>query len=168
MSAVSGGSERHPVVNLVPVTRENWHQARALSVRPDQESFVPPVIVSLAKVGIRPGGPEDEHRPYAVMDGSQMVGFGELSGAFGSWETLWLGGFLVDARFQQQGYGRAALAEFVDLARGVPACRTLGLTVHPENAVAQRLYRSRGFETRGELFEGEVVYRLPLVDAEQR
>jgi diamine N-acetyltransferase len=151
-----------PDVVLVPVTRDNWHEARSLAVRPDQNTFVPEVIVSLAKVGIRPGGPDDEHRPYAVLADGVMVGFGSLSGAFGIWETLWLGGFLIDARFQGHGLGAAALDAFIELAGHQPGCRELGLTVHPDNATAQRLYRSHGFATRGELYDGEVVFRRAL------
>ncbi len=160
--AVDGGPHPIPVVELVPVTRDNWREARLLGVRPDQETFTPPVIVSLAKMGIRPGGPDDEHRPYAVMADGVMVGFGELSGAFGSWETLWFGGFLIDARYQGRGLGAAALEAFVELARQEPGCRELGLTVVPENEHARRLYRSHEFRSTGDLYEGEIVHRRRL------
>jgi diamine N-acetyltransferase len=156
------------IVELAPVTRINWREAISLRVRPDQEPFTPSVAVSLAKVGIRPDGPDDEHRPYAVLADGAMVGFGELSGSFGSWETLWFGGFLIDARFQGRGLGAAALEAFVELARRVPACLELGLTVVPENEVGRRLYRAHGFRETGERFEGELIHRRRLEPGVER
>jgi ribosomal protein S18 acetylase RimI-like enzyme len=38
----------------------------------------------------------------------------------------------------------------------------MALTVHPENTVAQRLYRSQGFVPTGDEQDGEPVYALEL------
>ena len=151
-----------PRVRLVPITRDNWREAISLRVRADQESFVPSVAISLAKALVRPDGPDDEHRPYAAVADGVMVGFGSLSANFGVAEILWIGGFLIDARFQGRGFGRAAPNAFVALARQEPSCRAVGLTVEPHNALAIRLYRSRGFEATGEMFDGELVHLLRL------
>jgi len=154
-----------PAVVLVPVTRDNWREAIALRVRPDQEVFVPSVAVSLAKVAIRPDGPDEDYRSFGVMAEGAMVGFGQLIGQFGRSETLWIGGFLVDARFQGRGFGGSALDDFVALARREPGCRLVGLTVEPHNAHAIRLYASRGFQPTGAVYDGELVHLLALAPA---
>lgn len=151
-----------PSVTLVPITRENWLAAIALRVRPDQEAFVPSVPVSLAKVAIKPDGPEEEYRSFAVMADGTMVGFGQLVGQFGVSPTLWISGLLIDAAFQGQGFGLAAVLAFVELAASAPACREVGLTVEPHNEQARRLYRSLGFVDTGQMYDSELVHRLSL------
>ncbi len=153
-----------PAVELVPITRENWLEAAALRVSPDQEAFVPPAIVSIAKGVVRPDGPDEEYRPYAVMADGVIVGFGQLAGQFGVGDTLWLNGFLIDERFQGRGLGRAALEAFVGLVSSEPNCTAVQLTVQPRNAVARGLYERAGFRPTSEVYEGELVYRLELND----
>ena len=69
--------------------------------------------------------------------------------------TLGLRGFFIDARWQGQGLGTAALrAMFVDLVARYSAARQLALNVNGDNHVAQRLYLGAGFVDSGELYYG--------------
>ncbi|MBM4408007.1 MAG: GNAT family N-acetyltransferase [Chloroflexi bacterium] len=149
-----------PAVELVPITRDNWLEAIALKVATDQNAFTPSVAVSLAKESIRPDGPEDEYRSYGIRADGAMVGFGQLCKDFRTPGTCWIGGFLIDRRFQRRGYGRAALRALIALARREPTTTGVGLTLEPHNAVARRLYESEGFAATGDVYAGELVFEL--------
>ncbi len=69
--------------------------------------------------------------------------------------TLGLRAFFIDARWQGQGLGAAALhAMFIDLAERHPAARQLALSVNANNRTALRLYLRAGFVDSGELYHG--------------
>ena len=53
-----------------------------------------------------------------------------------------------------------ALIEFIK--KRFAGCRTIHITVHPENERAIRLYTAAGFQPTGEERWGEPVYRLTL------
>lgn len=69
--------------------------------------------------------------------------------------TLGLRAFFIDARWQGQGLGAAALrAMFPDLVARYPDARQLALGVSSDNRVAMHLYLRAGFVDRGELYHG--------------
>ena len=155
-------------VTLQPVTRTNWRQTLALTVHPHQQRFVagtsPPAAVALAKAYIQPQGLPT--RPYAIYADDVMVGYFNLVFDPDSSETYWLYHFFIDHRYQGRGYGRLAMdAIWTLLLDNFPHCRSVSLTVHPENVAAQRLYTRAGFRPTGQFHEaegGEPIYRLCL------
>ncbi len=148
-------------VLLKEISRENWEEALHLSVRPDQQRFTPTVAVSLAKAYIRPEGPPNT--PYAVYADGQMVGFLNTVCDPRTTDTYWINGVLIDHACQGRGYGRAAMEQVIALlVEKYPRCAQISLTVHPENTVAQRLYRSLGFIDGGEMLGEEMIWRLPV------
>ncbi|MEO8748654.1 MAG: GNAT family N-acetyltransferase, partial [Rhodanobacter sp.] len=67
--------------------------------------------------------------------------------------TLGLRAFFIDARWQGQGLGKAAVeAMLADLVRRHPGTRQLALCVGADNCVARRLYLHAGFVESGELY----------------
>ncbi len=153
------------VITLRELSRENWREALQLSVHPDQQRFVadysPIALVGLAKAYVRPLGLI--WLPYAVYAGHEMVGFLELAFEPGSPDQYWMYHFFIDRQYQGQGFGKKALAAFVELVeRTYPECRCINLTVHPENTAAQHLYRSAGFIPTNQEYFGEVLFRLTL------
>lgn len=69
--------------------------------------------------------------------------------------TLGLRAFFIDARWQGQGLGTAALrAMFPDLVARYPAARQLALSVSTGNQVALHLYLRAGFVDGGERYHG--------------
>ena len=69
--------------------------------------------------------------------------------------TLGLRAFFIDARWQGQGLGTAALrAMFPDLVTRYPAARQLALSVSTGNQVAMHLYLRAGFVDGGERYHG--------------
>ena len=61
--------------------------------------------------------------------------------------------FMIDRRYQGNGYGREALKQAVDFVRTAPCGKAeyCWLSYEPENEVARKLYLSMGFEEKPEL-----------------
>lgn len=158
-------------VTIAAVTRANWREALTLAVAPDQQRFVagyaPIAALALAKAYIRPGGAVWAPYVFYAHDSAQaasngaMVGFATLAYEPESADSYWLYHFFIDERYQGHGYGRLALERLIAVTLAThPRCRAIQLTVHPENARAQRFYTNAGFHATGELLDGEPVYRL--------
>jgi diamine N-acetyltransferase len=147
------------------VTRENWREALGLAVLPDQQRFiadyVPIAAIALAKAYIRPGGLV--WIPYTFYVNTTMIGFTELAYEPGSVDEYWIFHFFIDHHYQGQGYGKKALELFLQLIKEQHAqCRSIQLTVHPENERARHLYTGAGFQPTGAEFSGEPVYKIML------
>jgi len=153
------------MVTLREITRENWREALALSVHPDQQRFVadyaPIVLVGLAKAYVSQFGLT--WLPYAIYEGHEMIGFVELALDPGSTDDYWMYHFFIDQRYQGKGLGKKALSAFIEhVERHYPECRCINLTLHPDNHLAQQLYTAAGFvRTRDEAF-GEPLFRLQI------
>lgn len=153
------------LTTIQPVTRDNWRHALTLSVHPAQLRFVadfsPPAAIALAKAYIRPSSLPVA--PYGIYVDDTMIGYFNLVYAHGSADTYWIYHFFVDHRYQGHGYGTRALQAIIALLRREhPCCRSVSLTVHPDNVAAQRLYTRAGFVPTGESQDGEPLYRLRL------
>lgn len=149
-------------LDLAPIDQHNWRAALAVQVAPDQLRYVaghqPVALVILAKAYVRPGDLDWE--PLAVTEGASTVAVVALAHASTHTEMLHLA---VDLRRQGQGVGSAAV-ELV-LAHVIttrPDAEDLRLTVHPDNARGQRLYRRRGFSPNGEVRDGEPLWSLTI------
>ncbi len=153
------------IMILHEVTQTNWRETLKLTVRPEQQRFVadyvPIAAIALAKAYIRPGGLI--WTPYAFYTETDMVGFAVLAYESESTENYWLRHFFIDQRYQGKGYGKQALHLFLEFVKDHHArCQTLKLTVHPENYVAQHLYKSIGFQPTETEVDEEPVYKLTL------
>ena len=151
-----------PELTIKEVIRENWPEALALRVTPEQEEFVPSVAESVAEAYILPH-PKELVAPFAIYAGEEMIGFWAYSYESESDDNYWINGFLIDHRFQGKGYGKAALQAILAHAhRHFPKCQRIGLTVLPDNIAAQALYKGLRFEDSGEVYEGELIYYRPM------
>jgi diamine N-acetyltransferase len=73
--------------------------------------------------------------------------------------STWIGGFVVDHRWQRRGVGSSALGALIDRFT-VEGRLDLALSYSPENAAAQHLYLRHGFVETGETEDDEIVARL--------
>ena len=108
-------------ISVREVTSENWEEALALSVWPEQREFVPAVARSLAKCHVRPDG--KTYEPFAVYSADELVGFYTLSYNPADATKCYLGGFLIDRAHQRRGLGSAALAQYLTGSRAGPRVR---------------------------------------------
>lgn len=157
-------------ITIAEVTRANWRATLALSVAPTQQRFIagyaPIAALGLAKAYVRPLGLVWTPYAFYAHDNTtepegEPVGFAMLAYTPESADDYWLFHFFIDQRFQGQGYGALALQQLIALVRAThPHSRSLQLTVHPENARAQRLYARAGFRPTGESLDGEPRFIL--------
>ena len=146
-----------------PITADNWLDAIALKVKPEQQSFVPDVSLSLAKAYIKPGG--IYHDPFGIYSNELQIMVGFYSFMYKPHDTrvCYVGGFLIDARYQHRQYGRAAMNDFLEMVPArFPDCKGVYLTVHPDNLSAESFYSHFGFRKTGLVMDGEDGMALDL------
>ena len=140
---------------LRTIDRTNYMDCILLQIAPEQTLFVADNARSLAEAAY-----EEGLHPLAVYADTQMVGFllYDYDPDIPGWS---LSRFMIDRRFQGQGYGRQALLAFLDLFQREVGADSLYISVHVDNAAMRRLAHGLGFTPLEELsytFQG-VLYR---------
>jgi diamine N-acetyltransferase len=149
-------------VHLRPLTDENRAELEALRTAPAQERFVNSVTDALAEAREEPGGKAIQ---WGLYDGDTPVGFvmisDEVDGAGYIAQYLWK--LLVDERYQQGGYGTAALDLVVEYFRARPGVEVMWTSAGQGDGSPIPFYERYGFVRTGDLvFDGEVLLRLDL------
>ena len=151
-------------MTLREITDANRSAVEALRVTADQENYVAGVAESLVEAAETPGA-----CPWyrAVYADDVPVGFVMLSDNIPPERSEYLGPYflwrlLIDARWQRQGYGKAALDLTVAYVRTRPQAETLFTSVVPGEGSPHGFYVGYGFVPTGAMHDGEPVYELPL------
>jgi diamine N-acetyltransferase len=147
---------REKIVNAVlrEITMDNFRECINLSVADAQRGFVASNTYSLAEAKA-----DAVSVPLAIYSDDRMVGF--IMYDFEPHEGRgYITRLMVDQRFQGNGYGRRAMEHVIDRLRRIPTCKEIQTSFVPENATADSLYTSLGFDRTGEMDEGEIVLRL--------
>jgi diamine N-acetyltransferase len=146
-------------LTLRPITRENLRAVCDLDVRPEQRDSVAPNAFSIAQAYV-----EDRAWPRAIYLGETPIGFVMLHldrhAPDGPVVFLWR--FMIDARHQRRGYGRAALDLVVSHVRGFPGASELRSSYVDGEAGPGGFYRAYGFRETGEHEHDKVVIALSL------
>ena len=149
-------------VTLREITADTVRAVTKLSVADSQQGFVAPNAVSLAQALF---APEAWYR--AIYCGEELAGFVMLADeslrspppaqpGVGVWR------FMIDAKFQGRGVGRAALLRVIEHVRSKGLFRELELSYVPGPGCPEPFYRSLGFQPTGRVDDGEIVMALPL------
>ncbi len=147
-------------VTLRPITEENWHACIELQVTDEQVDFVAPNVYSIAETRFEP-----TWEPLAIYadipgeNGVEAVMVGFVMYDTSDYEII---RFMIDARYQGRGYGRAAMMWLLDEFARERAHASTSLSFVPGNVAAEQLYASVGFRKTGEIFEGELVMTRPV------
>ena len=151
-----------PLFEVRPVTDANVDDLIKLKTTPEQEAFVASVPKSLAQAAYRPAG-----RPLGLYANGEPVGLLLLWDARRDpdlserADQLYIWRLSIDARFQRQGHGQAAMRWLIDEARRMGVA-SVGLSHVPANPVGA-FYQRFGFAYTGVVKEGEHEMILPLV-----
>ena len=143
------------------VGEDNVDALIKLATTAEQERFVASVAKSLAQAAYRPAG-----RPLALYAQGEPVGLLVLWDARRDpdpaqrADRLYLWRLLIDARYQRQGHGQAAMRWLIDEARRLGVA-SVGLSHIPENPVGA-FYERFGFRYTGKVNEGEHEMVLQL------
>ena len=137
-------SPNSDIITLREITPENFEDVLKLKVKSGQESFVSTTAYSLAQALAYRG----RAYPFAVYAGETTVGF-IMFGYYKEREQFTLWKFLIDGRYQNKGYGKAALAKGIEMMEKEYGVNELYTGVALGNDVAENLYKSVGFELTG-------------------
>jgi len=134
---------------LRPITQYNWVECINLRVSEEQERrhAIAPNVTSLAQAYGEPWWV-----PLGIYADDKMVGFVMYGRRPGS-DINYIMRFMVDARYQGLGYGRAGLAAVIERIRQEDGGE-IQLDYDPNDPVAVRLYTSAGFQVIGEVEDG--------------
>ncbi|WP_144126979.1 GNAT family N-acetyltransferase [Catellatospora sichuanensis] len=149
-------------MRLEKITPKNYETALALSVRPDQEDLVAPVVKSLAEAYVF----ADRAWPRLIFDGDRLVGFvmAFLDIPWGSnpddlRSGLWRLNIAADA--QGNGYGRFAVEAVSEEIRVRGGTRAY-VTWAPRAGGPEEFYLKLGFQATGEQSGSQTVGVLDL------
>jgi len=145
---MSGPPRQRSVIQLEPVTADNWRQCAAVAVRPDQADFVQPVTYYLCLCSY-----ETIWQPLAITRAGTVIGF--VMWGIDDDRCRWIGGLTVDVTAQGSGVGRSVVEQLRDRFAGDPDCPNVALSYAPANTVARALYASLGFTETGETMPGD-------------
>ena len=144
-------------ISLRDITKENLRDILKLKVAPEQERFVAPNAVSIAQAYFD----RDVAWFRAIHVSDTPVGFVMLHDEPTA-RKYYLWRFMVDYRFQRQGYGAVALAQVIAYVRQRPGAQELLTSVVSGEGSPGAFYEKLGFAYTGEMEEGERVMRKPL------
>ena len=152
------------MLEIRPVTKENWEALIKLKVRQDQRNFVASNLYSIAQAQF---GDEFEGHwdlfPYGIYDSDAPVGFLMYALRFEHPKhQAFIQRLMVDENFQGKGFGRYGMEWMLEVFRADERINTVAISYEPENEGARKLYASLGFVETGEVIEGEVVDILKL------
>ena len=134
------------MVELKPITEDNFLDAFHLRLAPGQEEFVSHPIRSLAQAYVY----RNQCQPFGICAAGKMVGYvmviyDDDVPEYDIWHMM------IDEGSQGQGYGGEALDRVIDYIRTKPFgdAGRIALTCNKRNAIALKLYESKGFSPTG-------------------
>lgn len=154
-------------VTLREVTKDTVRVICRLKPTPHQERFVAPNAVSIAQAYFQPEAwfrgiyADDEPVGFVMLeDWSQVEGAEPELYRGERYIALWR--FMVDGRYQGQGFGRRALEMIIAHAKSKPGIPQMLLSYVPGEGSPDGLYRAYGFEPTGDRDEDEIIMKLAL------
>ena len=159
------------MVELRPITEENFEDCINLDVREEQQDFIAENMCSLAEAYVAMTSGPVVPMPYGVYDAEQdnMVGFLMIGYAEEGDEDLpepfyciWR--IMTDANCQKMGYGTAALQEAIKIVKEYPLgeAKKLCAAYSTENKRANKLFVNAGFVVGEENEDGNVLAVLDI------
>ena len=147
------------MVEIKPITEDNFIDAFNLKLAPGQDEFVSHPIRSLAQAYVY----RDQCQPFGIYADGKMVGYVMVIYDYDIPEyDIWH--MMIDESMQGRGYGSEALDRVIDYIKSKPFGDSgrIALTVNKENPTARKLYEQKGFAATGIEDEDEVELVLTL------
>ena len=165
------------MINLQKITWDNWEDIIDLKVTDEQDDFIASNEYSLAQAYV--AMLNDKHPPmtFAICNNEDIVGFtmfyyqSEEENDGSDYEDkpcYTLLRFMIDKKYQGQGFGKQAMTKVLDYIKGFPHGKAnfVHLSYDPKNEAARMLYKSFGFVETGQFAsydeDAEVVAQLAL------
>lgn len=134
------------MIHLVDVTEENWLQLASLSVKEEQKSFLAPPIGILARGYVYRNC---NSQVFGIAEDEQIVGLAMVRDFTDEPIGYDLQQFMIDARFQNRGYGTQALNEILNYLKKDGRFKRVEVCVNKHDDIAIHLYQKAGFTDTG-------------------
>ena len=147
------------MVELKPITEDNFVDAFNLRLAPGQEEFVSHPVRSLAQAYVY----RNQCQPFGIYAEEKMVGYVLVIYDYDIPEyDIWH--MMIDKEEQGQGYGGEALGKVIEYIRTKPfgSSGRIALTVNKANLVAMGLYERMGFAATGAVYDDEVELTMTV------
>ena len=147
------------MIELRPITEDNFIDAFHLKLAPAQESFVSHPIRSLAQAYVY----RNQCQPFGIYAGEKMVGYVMVIYDYDVPEyDIWH--MMIDESMQGRGFGSEALDRVIEYIRTKPFGDSgrIALTCNKSNPVARKLYESKGFSATGVEDEDETELAMTV------
>ena len=151
--AAEQGPTGNNMIELRPITEDNFLDAFHLKLATGQERFVSHPIRSLAQAYVY----RNQCQPFGIYAEEKMVGYvmviyDDDVPEYDIWHMM------IDESAQGHGYGTAALDRVIDYIRTKPFGDSdrVALTCNRDNTFARKLYEKKGFLPTGVEDEDEI------------
>ena len=147
------------MIELRPITEDNFIDAFNLRLAPEQENFVSNPIRSLAQAYVY----RDQCQPFGIYAEGKMVGYVMVIYDYDVPEyDIWH--MMIDEAEQGRGYGSKALDEVIAYIGTKPFGNSnrVVLTCNKHNPLALKLYENKGFSGTGAEDEDEIELAMTI------
>ena len=142
------------MVELRDINEDNFGDCLKLEVNENQKDFVAENIVSIAQAWLY----QKNAQPFAIYNNDEIVGFVMLDidgDRDGSKRRCGLWRFMIDKKYQGKGYGKESMKLILEYAKKTLNSKEMETSIVKENIIAEKLYKSFGFEFNGEVDEDD-------------
>ncbi|MFE8698887.1 GNAT family N-acetyltransferase [Cytobacillus sp. FJAT-53684] len=144
-------------LHIREVTVDNWRLVAGLSVSEQQTQFIESNTYSLAESKF-----ENKGISVGLYNDETLVGYAMYGWPSNENQSVWLDRFMIDSRYQGNGYAKKFLPLLIQRIQKEYACQKIYLSLHPDNKLAQRLYESFGFYLNGDVDESGLVFGVVM------
>lgn len=138
------------MIHLIEVTEDNWLEIANLKVSEEQKKFLAPSIGILARGYVYR---DCNSHVFGIADDKQIVGVALVRDFLDEPIGYDLQQFMIDARFQNRGYGTEALKKILQYLREEARYDHVEVCVNNEDYQAIRVYEKIGFIDSGYIDE---------------
>ncbi len=145
-------------IELIPVDQSNRTDCIRLRVTEAQSEYIAANESSLEAATEH----SEAARPFVIYSDGIAVGFTMLAFEPNNEDPddrYWLWRFMIDEKYQGQGYGKEALKHIISYFKENGASN-IRLSTKESNINAIHLYQSLGFAPNGDMNDGEIVFEL--------
>lgn len=145
-------------IHLEVINEENWEECSNLKVSDEQRGYLPSNTHSIAESKFN-----DKIKLLGIYKDTSMVGF--ASYILDEEGDMNLYKFMIGKQYQGKGYGKEALIHLMDIIIKETPNREVWLSLHPNNAVAIKLYCNYGFKQQitGLEAEDEIFFKYDIL-----
>lgn len=134
------------------VNESNWQGIVNLTVNSSQANFIESNACSIVESHYIAGW-----YPLGLYFGEVLVGFAMYGCLEG--DSIWLDRFMIDKKYQGQGFGRRFLVYLLGHIQTQFKIRKILLSFTPENKYARSFYERHGFSNTNEVdSKGELIF----------